>query len=438
MGDALNRELQSAPSYDGQFGPRVASIGHEALARARGLADRLTERSLQLRNKADAFQAVDSTARQGMDNVWGQLQAWSRSDAGWATLDIPLTLAQLHVLSAFMALDDDREPPLWLRTLLGAAEGWGRAVDGARSLVGLGTYGLMRAGDGARALVDIGFYGLLRASIGAEALTKIALHRSLRVPPAANVAETEPAESPPISGPTSGPFALGAPTRPEITHDNGFLETHPPEAPTLDDYVQLAQWRIKLQAAEILRPDLSEATASYRHFLDGGGEPRDFSYEAFVEGDASGALTLQNAIAEAQVHTEVLCSGLTDCSLTSQPFYVGGDDARFPYPATENWQKTIGAHPFWISTETTSQVVNGTTIYQMEFTLHAEDRYNFNPGMADIATGTPDSENGRFEITGLGHQYMHYGEITRTVTWQEGQAETTTTIQVPSEGAGSP
>jgi len=74
----------------------------------------------------------------------------------------------------------------------------------------------------------------------------------------------------------------------------------------------------------------------------------------------------------------------------------------------------------------------------MGFTLHAEDRYNFNPGMADIATGTPDSENIRFEITGLAHQYMHNGQLTRTVTWQGGQADSTTVIQAPAEPAGSP
>jgi hypothetical protein len=43
----------------------------------------------------------------------------------------------------------------------------------------------------------------------------------------------------------------------------------------------------------------------------------------------------------------------------------------------------------------------------------------------DIATGIPDSQNGRFEITGLAQQYMHYGELTRTVTWAEGEYATT-------------
>jgi hypothetical protein len=35
-------------------------------------------------------------------------------------------------------------------------------------------------------------------------------------------------------------------------------------------------------------------------------------------------------------------------------------------------------------------------------TLHAEDPCNFNVGDDDTATGIPDSDNGRFEVTGSG------------------------------------
>lgn len=53
----------------------------------------------------------------------------------------------------------------------------------------------------------------------------------------------------------------------------------------------------------------------------------------------------------------------------------------------------------------------------MRITIMGEDRYNFNPGQQDIATGIPDSDNGRFEITGLGHQFTQTGKLTYTVTW---------------------
>ena len=59
--------------------------------------------------------------------------------------------------------------------------------------------------------------------------------------------------------------------------------------------------------------------------------------------------------------------------------------------------------------------------YTMTITVHAEDRYNFIPGVADIATGIPDDDNGVFEVTGLAHQYTNYGEMSRTVTWREGE-----------------
>lgn len=38
-------------------------------------------------------------------------------------------------------------------------------------------------------------------------------------------------------------------------------------------------------------------------------------------------------------------------------------------------------------------------------------------GDSDIATGIPDSDNGRFEITGLGHQYDNLSTLRRVLTW---------------------
>jgi hypothetical protein len=43
-------------------------------------------------------------------------------------------------------------------------------------------------------------------------------------------------------------------------------------------------------------PDLTDALAAYRHFLDGDGRPRIFSYDRYVMIDRSGQLTLRNAI----------------------------------------------------------------------------------------------------------------------------------------------
>ncbi len=53
-----------------------------------------------------------------------------------------------------------------------------------------------------------------------------------------------------------------------------------------------------------------------------------------------------------------------------------------------------------------------------ELTIHAVE-CNFNPGMSDIATGTTDGDNGVFEVTGLGKEFMQYGSYTTTITWQK-------------------
>lgn len=68
-----------------------------------------------------------------------------------------------------------------------------------------------------------------------------------------------------------------------------------------------------------------------------------------------------------------------------------------------------------------------------DITIHAEDRYNFNPGAKDIATGIPDSANGRFELCGLAHQYMNYGRVTRSASWMKGKP---VTLKFEDRGTG--
>ena len=105
-------------------------------------------------------------------------------------------------------------------------------------------------------------------------------------------------------------------------------------------------------------------------------------------------------------------------SITSNAIVVGGDPL-FPYPATENWQKAIGGHSIWISASVTVAADKESRLptFTMFMTIHAEDRYNFNPGQHDIATGIPDADNGLFEITGLAKQYTQYATLTQIETW---------------------
>jgi hypothetical protein len=220
----------------------------------------------------------------------------------------------------------------------------------------------------------------------------------------------------------SGRYRVGPPERPPIHEDNGFLDTFLPQAPTASDRLALAEWRAKLEAAEAFRPDLADATAAYRHFLYGLGKDRSFSYERYVHNDSSGKQALQSILDDLKYQVEVIGHNRDRFQVTSDAYAIGGPDPAFPYPATENWQKAIGAHYAWVSAEVAvhTDPDDLRDVFEATVTIHAEDKYNFNPGAQDIATGIPDSANGRFEITGLAHQYTNYATLVRHVIWKEG------------------
>ena len=66
LGSEVSAATSNAPSYDGQFGPRVASVGTEAAARYQALAGRLETLSTALRTKADEFIQADLAAEAAM------------------------------------------------------------------------------------------------------------------------------------------------------------------------------------------------------------------------------------------------------------------------------------------------------------------------------------------------------------------------------------
>lgn len=224
-------------------------------------------------------------------------------------------------------------------------------------------------------------------------------------------------------------YFVGLPRRPEIRHDNGFLDRFPPRSPTWADRRRYAAWQGRLELREAAQhvpgfPDLSDALAAYRHFLTSGGADRTFSYERYVANDGSGRTTLKSAILEAMGAAYDLSArqvpvGGGSFNFTGSAIACGTTIAGFPYPATENWQKAIGAHVIWISGDVvvTRKAPSDTPDFTLTLVIHAEDRYNFNPGAADIATGIPDSDNGVFEVTGLAKQYMNYATLTRRVAW---------------------
>lgn len=231
---------------------------------------------------------------------------------------------------------------------------------------------------------------------------------------------------------TGGAYRIGSPSRPNIQHDRGFAD-FPKQEPSMSDYLALLKWKVMLEGAEALRSDLADASTAYQHFLDGEGQPKTFSYDRYVMNDNSGRLTLRNAILEAQ-HAAIDLwksnGNPTNFSFTGPAIPCGSNSSsvqhsalrsNFPYPATENWQKAIGAHTIWLSGDVSVQknsVNINHTEFKMNMTLHAEDQYNFNPGMKDIASGIPDDENGRFVVVGFAHGYRHTSMLSRRFSWK--------------------
>lgn len=216
-----------------------------------------------------------------------------------------------------------------------------------------------------------------------------------------------------------GSYHPGSPVRPSITHDNGFLILGKVDA-TFSDYFDYAMWQAKVDFGSVIRPDLVDALPAYQHFLTGNGQPRTFSYERYVLMDQSGKKTLESAILEAKLVSYYfrMFSAGTSFSFTGPAIPCGGS-IEYPYPATENWQKTIGGHVIWLSANVNaSPLGEKNPKFSVELTLHAEDRYNFNPNQKDIATGISDSENGRFSRAGLAHQYMHTSTLKRNFSWE--------------------
>lgn len=221
-------------------------------------------------------------------------------------------------------------------------------------------------------------------------------------------------------------FSIGAPQRPNITHDNGHLDAYDEKtkkgdpkwkerAPTWSDRAAYAKWSGMAEAGAAFK-NMPDAVAAYRHFLGASGQTRTINYDRYVQNDSSGATTLQSAINYTKQQAEALCPEGQSVSITSQAWGTGRAPFTFPYPATENWQKAIGAHKIWIS----ANVTNTKGMFTADITVHFEDMYNFNPGAADIATGIPDSDNGLFEITKLAKQYLNVGSSRRTVSWKQG------------------
>lgn len=260
--------------------------------------------------------------------------------------------------------------------------------------------------------------------------------------------------SPPLAG--AAVFVEGAPRRPDIKHDHGFLDdgkgnidNSKRQSPTDKDRAHKEVWQALLGAAMTFKKDeLKDANDAYKHFLvDNNGTPMTVRYNGFLTEDTNGKTVLASAIDDtrtgvldvfdAKFAKPATVAGRQTLRVTSSAVTVGRvlPDLRYPYPDSENWQKAIGGHALWLSAEATidSNPAAKTRAVEIKMTLHAEDMYNFNPGGADVATNQKDEENGRFEITGLGTEFLQTGTATRTITFTVPNAKQANNRVVPAD-----
>ncbi len=213
-------------------------------------------------------------------------------------------------------------------------------------------------------------------------------------------------------------YQVGPPREPAVQFDEDFVYNS--ASPTRADYFSAAEWRAKLAGAQTLRPDLADATRAYAHYWGNSGDTLRVNYASAYRGDAGVRSNVDTEVARiaAAVDTQAAGQGSGSFSV-SGPARTAGS-----YPTTENWQKAIGGYQQWSSADIS---VQGNQV-SMRVTVHMMDRYNFNRGQADIASGAPDNANGRFTELGWARPFDTRGEITRTVTWTLGQPPTTAEV----------
>ncbi|WP_394850194.1 Ig-like domain-containing protein [Pendulispora brunnea] len=231
---------------------------------------------------------------------------------------------------------------------------------------------------------------------------------------------------------------VDSPSAPDIAFDHGFLDDgngniDPAKrrAATAEDKLAKRKWEFILAGAILLRPDLYDGSFAYDHFIHGNGEDWKFDFERYVSStrnkavpdvavDGSGVTTLESIIEDARAGAIEIHDRLSRPTFVMQTDGVTcGDSARYPYPATENWQKSVGGFTIWMEATVTVQMdpAAGTRHFTVDLTVHGADRYNFDPRKKDMGSGTPDAVNGRFEVSGLGHEFMQYGTLKRTISF---------------------
>ena len=193
---------------------------------------------------------------------------------------------------------------------------------------------------------------------------------------------------------------------PTFVHDEGF-KYNPNAKATTSDFLSLFKWKIISEAAEGL-PHLKDAAKMYKNYLSNTGEAQIIDYE--------------RAYKEDSVYKSYIDTEIENMKNAAKRLYENGAGSTFnftgelfgiPNGDSENWQKTLGAHyAYGVGQVTINEETGMVTIVA---TFYTEDMYNFNPGQADIASGTKDAVNGRFAELGWAKEFITKGSFTTTI-----------------------
>jgi hypothetical protein len=196
---------------------------------------------------------------------------------------------------------------------------------------------------------------------------------------------------------------------PTFTFDDDF-PYDPNEKATVTDYATWLAWGRALNMAILFRPDLKDGSKSYEHYRNGNGEDMTIDYERAYNEDSAYKTRIDAEIETIKKAVNYFCKHGAGTS-----FQIIGELFKVEETTTENWQKTLGMHYVYAHGYVDKNKSGRVTL---KVAFYTEDMYNFNKGMYDIATGTPDNANGRFSQLGWATPFKTIGSFTKTINWQ--------------------
>lgn len=229
-----------------------------------------------------------------------------------------------------------------------------------------------------------------------------------------------------------GLYKIGQPEKPRWEegkdYDEDFKYNQASKAKA-SDYKNWVVWGTKSTGAKVKRSDLSDAITAYDHYRSAEGTDLSIDYEKAYTEDKNINKAVNKHITDAQIAAQKLAekSGRKSFKITGQFVPINNDG----YPVTENWRKAIGAHLIWVSADV---IIDENGRFKMITTVNEIDRYNFNKGMKDIDTGTPDVVNGRFAELGWAKSFNTVGQMQREVSWMNGNINSTQITKISASG----